>query len=270
MDENEDGTLFADSDDDDEDNAAHPIAPMKKKDDKDNSAAEKDPYGGSLKFKAGKNSSTNLWYVDYTKFKDMDWEERQQLATKFADVKAEVEGLNTTLSRTREYAQQLLSEPTNDKLDGLLNESEKSATELEGKVQEARKLKVNENDKKNIKKSITKMTKYWRERRKVVTEFLVALEENTDGQVTMKKCLAGDGQIALDSDEAVAKAAVAYSKDKRIREIKNGLPMGSQKRRKLAVDNKLSQDGSSSLADENFAAVLLNSQGAVERVYVMD
>lgn len=260
---------FTDSDEEDADNEASKTAAKNKMAGKGNCSSGKDPFAGLLKFKTGKNSASNLWYVDYNRLTEMDSDERQKLAGHLAGAKAELDVLNSTLKRTREHRQRLLSEPTSDRLVSLLAESELTATELQINVENARKLRVNEIDKNAIKKDIARMAKSWRERRKVVVEFLVGLEENTDGQVTMKRSLAGDGPLALDCDEAVAKAAVSAIKDKRSRDINTGDAKGLQKRRKVGSNEPLSENNDISLADENFVAVLLNSQGSVERVYAL-
>jgi hypothetical protein len=259
---------FSDSDDDDTNNDGSKST--SKKVDKDSFNSGTDPFAGLLKFKSGRNTSSGLWYVDYSKLTEMDSDERQKLSGDLLRTKEEIERLNATLKRTHEHRERLLSEPTNDHLVSLLAESEMVTAELQTQAENFRKLMVNENDKKDIKKNIARMTKWWRERRKLVVEFLVGLEENTDGQVTLKKCLAGDGPIVLDSDETVAKAAVASVREKRIRRVNFACAQGSQKRRKHGADEKIHEKIDISLADENFAAVLLNSQGSVERVYAND
>jgi hypothetical protein len=260
---------FTDSDDDAGSEASESAAKNKKLH-QDNSICGKDPFAGLLKFKSGKNSASSLWYVDYNKLTEMDSDERQKLAGNLVGAKAEFEELIADLKRTRQHSQRLLSEPTSDRVDSLLAESERTATELQMNVENTRKLRINENDKKAIKKDIARMTKWWRERRKVVVEFLVGLEENTEGQVTMKRCLAGDGPITVDSDEGVVKAAISSMKDKRNRDMNIGIATGSQKRRKLGGLKTKSKNSDISLADESFVAVRLNSQGSVERIYALD
>ena len=71
--------------------------------------------------------------------------------------------------------------------------------------------------------------------------------------------------MALDSDDAVAKAAIEFEKKKRSR----GNSGGINKPRKV-LKSRISQNASSnaSLADESFVAVNLDSQHNVIRVYV--
>lgn len=102
-------------------------------------------------------------------------------------------------------------------------------------------------------------------------EFLVSMEENTDGSVSAKKCLSGDGQIDIDSDEAIAKSAVEFAKKKR---AKLGGALGGKKRpavrssKQPATANAPETDTIS--ASEDFVAVTLDSQGNVKRVLVGD
>ena len=161
-------------------------------------------------------------------------------------------------------ATQLLSEPTNEQIAALLETEEDDVATLKVQVEEALKLKVNEKHKQKTKSNIQKMAVQWRKRKRMCMEFLIRMEEITDGTVQAKKCLSGDGQIALDSDDTVAKAAVEFAKQKRAR-----AGTGGKKPRKL-LKSSTTQSASSkaTLADENFVAVNFDSQLNVLRVYV--
>lgn len=71
----------------------------------------------------------------------------------------------------------------------------------------------------------------------------------TEGTVRRSKCLAGDGQIELESDEAIAKQAIAFR----------------NKKKKSKLLNKTQPKWA--LSDDSFVAVRLDSQGCVERIY---
>ena len=116
---------------------------------------------------------------------------------------------------------------------------------LEKKVNDARALTVNESHKNKLKRRIQSMAGHYRKRKQLCCSFLSSLEEISDGAISKKKCLKGDGQIVLDSDETVNKAAIAYAKSKKRSKTKSG-----------------------SLADENFVGVALDSQKMIKRVYV--
>jgi len=240
MDGRDDGTFNEsdDDDDDDDDKETERVAKKKKCD-------NKEAYAGSLVFKAGKSVATNLYYVDYTKIKEMDSEVRQEFAGKVAIAKGEHEHLAFVLKQAGAKTNQLLSEPTNDELVGLLSESEKNVSNLIEHVNDAKALTVNEGHKRKLKRRIQSMAGHYRKRKQLCCSFLSCLEEVSDGTISKKKCLKGDGQITLDSDECINKGAIAYAKSKKRPKAKKA-----------------------SLADEKFVGVALDTQGMVKRVYV--
>jgi hypothetical protein len=254
LDKNEDKNPFADSD---------------AEDDPKEEVVTTEPYSGSLIFKSGRNQASNLYYVDYTKLTGMDRDQRDALAQDTAKAKAEESALKDTLKTTLEKANKLLSEPTNEEVTVILETDEAAITELAGQLESARKLKVNEKHKQKTKKRIQSMAAQWRKRKRLCMDFLIGLEENTDGTVSAKKCLTGDGQIALDSDEVVTKAAIQFAKDKRSRKVKTGQKgrnNGGSMSRGLG---KSSQESTpENLADESFVAVCLDAQHNVCRAYV--
>lgn len=229
------------------------------------SSTPSDPYAGSFQLKLGKSQATNLYYVDYNKRKGLDVEERNLLLQNIATANATEESLKGTLKSTLARADKLLSEPTNEVIAEQLEIQGATVQKLEKNVQEAMKLKVNEKHKQAIKRKIQSMAAQWRRRKRLCMDFLIALEENTDGAVRAKKCLSGDGPIALDSDEIVAKSAVEYAKNKRARQSQ------PTKRRRVMKSSKTKKPNSpTSLADEDFVAVNLDSQHCVCRIYVDD
>ena len=247
LDSNEDKNPFADSD---------------QEEDSEEKSPSNEPYTGSLFFKPGKNQSTNLYYVDHTKLKGLDQDERNALAQDIVKATTEHDALKDSLKATLDRATQLLSEPTNEQIAALLETEEDAVATLKVQVEEALKLKVNEKHKQKTKSNIQKMAAQWRKRKRLCMEFLISMEEITDGTVRAKKCLSGDGQIALDSDDAVANAAVEFAKQKRARAGLGG------KRKLLKSSATQSASSKATLADENFVAVNFDSQLNVVRVYV--
>ncbi len=227
------------------------------------SSENKEPYSASLVFKVGKNLSTNLYFTDYTKVKGMERLEQETLMTDLATAKAEQKSIKANLNSTREVTSKLLAEPTNEELTLKLEAAEKNVQELEEKIVEARKLKVNEKHKEKTKKRIENMAAQWRQRRRSCLEFLTTMEENTDGAVSRSKCLKGDGQIAIDSDEAVAKAAIEHAKEKRDRAAKGGL----QRRKSLSAIRAVGKGGSTVGLESNVVAVTLDAQLNIVRIY---
>ena len=244
LDKHDDKSLFVDSDDEEE--------TIKQ----DNTS---EPYAGSLRFKPGRNIASNLYYVDHTKLKGMDRDQQDALAQNIATATSEEGVLKESLKTTLSRVSQLLTEPTNEEAAVRLQSEMESMKDLEAKLESARKLKVNEKHKQKTKRRIQNMAAQWRKRKRLCMDFLISLEENTDGAVTAKKCLAGDGQIALDSDETVARAAIQMAKDTRSRSMKG---------RKKTFGKKQSSNPYDGLADKSFVAVRLDSQNNVSRVYV--
>jgi hypothetical protein len=240
-----------------------------------------EPYAGALQFKAGKSKATSIYYVDHTKLKGLDRDEKEKRASDLATVKAEEEALKEHLKQTLQQTVQLRSEPTNEEAAARLEEEGATVKTLEEEVESARKLKVNEQHKIKTKKKIQYMAGHWRARKRLCLDFLVGLEENTDGSVQAKACLKGQGQIALDNDEDVASSEKLYAKEKRARgtgltggnarsakksKCHSSLGVAKDRSSTTAPDEGVAKD--SAIADENFVAVLLDSQHAVHRVYV--
>lgn len=249
-------TQFADSDDDDDE------APTKKKSKKkEEEPTEAVPYKNSLTFKAGKGSNSSLYYVNYNTAKNgdgLDREEKNKLASDLAAAEAEEAALKQTLATMRTTTAKLISEPKNEEADRRLEKEEAELSDLTEQLEAARKLKVNEKHKATTKKRIEHFASFWRKRRRLCMDFLVTMEEVTDGTIIAKKCLLGDGQIDCDSDELVAKQVIAYANSKRAKG--NG--------KKLAFAKVSASTKTGIQPSESFVAVLLDSQGSVSRVHL--
>ena len=82
------------------------------------------------------------------------------------------------------------------------------------------------------------------------------MEESTEGTISRKKCLKGDGPIDIDSDEAAIQGSIAFAKRKKQRVVGRG-----------SLGGKGSATGRPSLApDQNFIGVILSALGKPERV----
>ena len=116
------------------------------------------------------------------------------------------------------------------------------------------------------------MATQWRKRKRICMDFLIMMEESTEGTISAKKCLAGDGQIDVESDETAIKNSIAYGNKKR--------SMTSRPFKKTKVSKSMGRkttglSSSESLTcgltpDANFVAVRLDPLGLVERVYLGD
>lgn len=132
---------------------------------------------------------------------------------------------------------------------------------------------MNEKHKKRTKNRIDSMVAQWRQRKRLAMNFLLQMEESTEGSISAKKCLSGDGQIDVESDETVIKNAIAYAKKKRamasrpqVKKVKVSKGLGG-KTSGLAAQSSLTNGLT---VDPNFVAVRLNASGQVERVYLGD
>lgn len=226
-----------------------------------------DPFHASLCFKSAKVANASLYYVDHTKLKNngngLDPADRNDLASNLAKAESEELALKEKLKSMGDETLKLQSEPTNEEAIARLETEELALTELMSQVEAARKLKVNEKIKQKLKKSIAAMAAEWRKRRRICMDFLTTMEEITEGTVSRKKCLAGDGQVDIDSDEAVVKAAVEFASKKR-KFGSNARAIPSKKKRKVSDDDGLG--GVDACAA--FVAVTLDSQGCIKRVFI--
>lgn len=251
-------TQFAESDNDEAPNQS-----------KKEESSEILPYKGSLSFKAGKGSNSSLYYVNYSTAKNgngLERGEKNELAANLAAAEAEEAALKQKIADMRSTTAKLLSEPTNEEAKARLETAEADLTKIQEKLDAARMLKVNEKHKMQTKRRVENMTTFWRKRRRMCMDFLISMEEVTDGTISAKKCLTGDGQIDVDSDEAVAKVAIEYGKKKRV------APKGLEgKKFSFAKNNASNSKKLSGISpSESFVAVLLDSQGCVQRVHLND
>lgn len=251
----ESSSQFADSDDDDDG------APTKKPKKKTSDGPDVDMYKSALSFKAGKGSNTSLYYVNYNTAKSgdgLDFDQKHKLAADIAAAECEEKSLKHLLTTTRLATEKLLTEPKNDELNNRLLESEVEMTDLLDKICAARKLTVNEAHKTNTKKRIEHYAAFWRKRRRICMDFLFLMEETSDGLISAKKCLAGDGPIDCESDELIAKNVVAFGKSKRANV--GGL--------KATFANTAAKSVTGVPPSDGFVAMLMDSKGTLKRVYL--
>lgn len=89
-------------------------------------------------------------------------------------------------------------------------------------------------------------------------QFISMMDESTEGTISLKKCLKGEGALEIDSDEAAIKGAIAFAQRKRPN-VSRGSLLGGGK------------NGDEGLRpDDNFIGVTLSALGKPERVFVTD
>jgi len=201
-------TQFADSDDD-EDGDSKP----KKKAKLHLPGGE---FDGSMICKEGRSVNATLYFVDYKKlFNNGDGmfaEDRNELLSSHEVGKNEFQGLNDRSKGMLGETVQLLSEPTNADLDGIMENLQEEVEGLRGKVEISFGFKENEKRRKALKKKIDNMSNQWRKRRRITMTFLNMMEDVTEGTISVKKCMKGDGQMDIDSDEAVVTGQIEFLK----------------------------------------------------------
>lgn len=279
---------FADSDDEDDDGTSR----AKKK---GKCASCDDEFSGSLSVKPGRNTNTTLYYCDYSKLSNSGNgllpDDRNTLLSDHESAKAEYQAKSSATQSMTTETTKLLSEPTNEDATTTLEEDEELVSDLRDKVESAQELKNFDKTRIKLKKKIDVMTAQWRKRRRMCMDFLMAMEDNTEGTISVKKCLSGDGQIyigkfhgehkygtnfhtnlkkssllfilILESDTVAIKGQKEYATNKRRRGA-----MGKQMVNKRQKKENASISGIP--ANEAFIGVDLNARGFVDRIYLED
>lgn len=261
----DEGSLFIDSDDEDEGVSKSMRKSIEKSD--------QDPFSGSLLFKSGRNVNTSLYYVSHGKLENngngLNPHIRNELISEKLKSELDESNLKCKLAMLETHTTQLVSEPNNEEASATLEVEESVMKDLRENLVIARALKVNEKHKKDLKRRIEVMTMQWRKRRRICLDFLISMEESSDGMISAEKCLSGDGQIDIDSDKAAIRDAKAYASKKKIRKV---IVSGQIKYNKKTHygNREMSEINNDLIADENFIAVELNNQGCVCRIFLDD
>ena len=253
------GNPFAeDSDDDDDDDGVSKKKSSSKK--SSSGATGSDEYSGSLRLKEGRNVNNNLYYVDHTKQANdgngLLPEAKQLLLGELTKSKAEFDQLNQQIKSTTATAAQLESEPKNEQLILDVADMEKRMGEMKEAIEESKAHAANEAHVKKVRKEIDAKAAVWRKRKRLCIEFISNMEDCTEGTVSLKKCLKGDGQIDIESDEAAINGAITFASRKRAR-----VSLGGGKKSGGSAKSGIS-------ADPAFVGVQLSSQGKPERVFL--
>ena len=218
------GIPFAEDSDDDDDESSKKKKTIKKRD-------SGDEYAGSVRLKEGRNVQNNLYYVDHTKQANngdgLTPDARNELLGKMAQDKMELDTLNQQLKQLTAEATTLESQPKNEELVLEVAGLEQQMKEMNDSLEEARSHASSEfmilglfnvshqafqfsnhfgilcyflvdlKHVKDVKKNIDKMTSIWRKRKRSCTEFIMLMEESTEGTISMKKCTKGDGKYHM-------------------------------------------------------------------------
>mmetsp|Transcript_13027 Transcript_13027/g.26926 ORF Transcript_13027/g.26926 Transcript_13027/m.26926 type:complete len:475 (+) Transcript_13027:271-1695(+) len=212
-------------------------------------------YVDSLLLKVGRNINTSLYYVNQEKLphdgSGLPPDERNELIGKEQKSAHERDSAVARLRDSTAQTSQLLSEPTNKEATSTLAEGEKTLADLKERIEESRQHEGNEKKRATTKKRIQTLSDVWWKRRRLCKDFLDAMEDMTEGTINAKKCLAGDGQIELESDETVIKDSLAAYESRKARgefAAKRRVASGLQ-------------------PTDTFVAVSMDGAGHVHRVY---
>ncbi|CAB9513363.1 expressed unknown protein [Seminavis robusta] len=250
---------FEDDDDEDDDEDGPKKAKSTKSD---------DPFSGSMRHKAAKGKG--IYYVNHTKCKnggDLDPDAYNEVQGKYQMSADEEKTLQSELRNLTTTAEKLEAEPTNEEAAQGIATLDMEVGKLRENVEGARGNLANEGRKKKLKKAIPKMAAEWRKRKRLHTEFLINIEEMSEGQVTMKKCKSGDGPIFMDTDEAV----VSVAREAALRRRGGPAKMNSRRNFSSFQGKKTGgTDANGVTADPAFIGVTLDSQGNVKREYVSE
>ena len=206
---------FAESDDEDD------IGGKSKTTLEKNISSQGDEFAGSLMLKSGRNANTSLYFVDYSKLSNngdgLLPREKNDLVCAQQKAQNELDYLQENEKNMNDEASTLLSQPINTDAVNLLEKAEAEISKLREEADACAEFKDNAKHCKLLKRKVEVMASQWRKRKRLCLEFLNFMEDATDGTVSTKKCMSGDGQMDIDSDEAVIRGQIAFVKQKRSR-----------------------------------------------------
>ena len=230
-------------------------------------------YDGLLSMKAGRNPNTTLYYIDQNKLENcgngLTADVKNKLIQDHQSAKQEEISLQSTLKEKITDSDNLLNQPTNQEADTALIEEEDALKKLREEVEGMRKIKVDAKARISVEKGIHSLLLVWRKRKRICYDFLRLMDESTEGTVSYEKCVKGDGQIDIESDESAIKHKLNIAK----RKCSNGgtnfrsstkiprlIPKGKSRTNEVD-DNKTIQPCA------NFVGLKLLPCGKPERVY---
>ena len=236
-----------------------------------NSKETKDEYSGTIIKKTGRNANTTLYTMNQRHLPNegngMNPDERNELVSSLQNKQTNLQSLIKSIQDINTETDLLSSQPFNDEIGRLLPQQEDKVQNLTKQTESARKLMVDEQDMKKVQRKIEKMTSHWRKYKSKCIDFLNMMEDSTEGTISAKKCLSGNGQIDVESDDMIVKQAKAVYSNR------NNNP---NKRRKVMVGNhnniaatsKRNEFGNGVQALESFIAVKLGPKNKIQRIII--
>ena len=237
---------YPDTDDDFDNDFVH--AKTKKLTKETKNEKSKDQYGNSILVKVGKNTKNTLYYINQSLLEN-DGNgskpcDRSKKESAFQRQKVELNKILLSLQNTTRETEKLCSEMKNEKLSKMTHALMGEISLLEKDRDAANVYARNKNHRIAIQKGIHTLADHWRKRKRKCVAFLSMMEECSDGIITVKKCLSGNGHINLESDEGIVKDALSGRKRARHCQIK----------------------GTNTVITDSIVGVILASDGSVRRV----
>ena len=109
-----------------------------------------------------------------------------------------------------------------------------------------------------VRKEIENLSAIWRTRKRQCIEFITNMEESTEGAITLKKCLKGEGALEIYCDEAAIKGVIAFGQR----------PAKRPKVIRGSLGGKNGEESAGMRPDNSFIGVQLSAQGRLERVHL--
>ena len=202
---------FADSDDEEE----------SPEEDDSNDPSASDPFAGTICKKVRNSSAgSEIYFVDYTKVLQMDPSDAQQLRADLMTALEEVRSLERSIADMESTTKTLSAQPTNEKLFGLIKQSEYAVKELKAAVEDTGGFKSNEGRRIELGKRIRDMTAHWRKRKGLCLAAISQLADLSDGAISLKN-------FDITTDEEEIKSALTLYERQKLRGGKAGKAVSS-------------------------------------------
>ena len=225
-------------------------------------------YDQSLLQKFGKRNNGTLYYIDQQQLEyngnGLPVHVRNNLSCLYKKTVYDLMEKKKILESFILKANQLCSEPTNHLIKIKIKSIESEIMELTEKVSHARQYATNEKKRHQILKQLKLFTNFWSKRKNTCIEFLKNIEDWSDGIVKVKKCIKGEGQIYIESDESYSKCVAEMYKRSELKRKQMDLSMSYDNKRK----NKKRCQNSAIDLFPSFASIKLNGNGRPIRLYV--
>ena len=178
------------------------------------STSDEHAFQDSVRVKIGRNANSSLYYLNQVKLENegngLFPEEQQNLVASQQQASEELRRKLDECKTMDQQTVQYLSEPKNDEMNALLRVGEEEMDSIHQALGGAKQYSGNASRRKNIQKQVDSMCIQWRQRKRKCIDFLDTMEDCTEGTISKKKCLAGNGQIEVESDENAIKLAKTF------------------------------------------------------------